>query len=170
MSALSGPAWRGEWIRAIKKLSPNHGARVLLTRFHPIYSMSGVSLEPVTGQTVPPTCKQLPVRFQIYARGGFSVGRCWRRLSIFDLRSLSVPGPPTRPGQRLIDYTPVTTGWLVGETGLEPATFAMSTRCSNQLSYPPEQSAIIPRWFGFDNAWYNPSRHAQKEIPRGTEC
>ena len=41
---------------------------------------------------------------------------------------------------------------LVGETGLEPATFAMSTRCSNQLSYPPEQSDIIPRVGGFGNA------------------
>jgi hypothetical protein len=28
-------------------------------------------------------------------------------------------------------------GFPVGETGLEPATFAMSTQCSNQLSYPP---------------------------------
>lgn len=27
---------------------------------------------------------------------------------------------------------------FVGEIGLEPTTFAMSTRCSNQLSYPPE--------------------------------
>ena len=26
---------------------------------------------------------------------------------------------------------------LVGETGLEPATSAMSKQCSNQLSYPP---------------------------------
>lgn len=32
----------------------------------------------------------------------------------------------------------------MGEIGLEPTTFAMSTRCSNQLSYPPEQAHIIP--------------------------
>src|SRR5258706_15837326 len=29
-------------------------------------------------------------------------------------------------------------GFCVGETGLEPATSAMSKQCSNQLSYPPE--------------------------------
>ena len=29
-------------------------------------------------------------------------------------------------------------GLFVGETGLEPATSAMSKQCSNQLSYPPE--------------------------------
>ena len=40
----------------------------------------------------------------------------------------------------------------VGETGLEPATFAMSTRCSNQLSYPPEQAHIITRVGKIDNA------------------
>jgi hypothetical protein len=28
--------------------------------------------------------------------------------------------------------------YTVGETGLEPATSAMSKQCSNQLSYPPE--------------------------------
>ena len=28
--------------------------------------------------------------------------------------------------------------YSVGGIGLEPTTFAMSTRCSNQLSYPPE--------------------------------
>ena len=33
----------------------------------------------------------------------------------------------------------------MGETGLEPATFAMSTRCSNQLSYPPE-GFVLYRW------------------------
>ena len=40
----------------------------------------------------------------------------------------------------------------MGETGLEPATFAMSTRCSNQLSYPPKQAHIIPRVGKIDNA------------------
>jgi len=53
----------------------------------------------------------------------------------------------------------------VGETGLEPATFAMSTRCSNQLSYPPEQSAIIPKWVGFDNAWYNRLAMPRRKSP-----
>src|SRR5512141_2288278 len=35
--------------------------------------------------------------------------------------------------------------FVVGETGLEPATSAMSTQCSNQLSYPPGQAHIITR-------------------------
>jgi hypothetical protein len=34
-------------------------------------------------------------------------------------------------------------GFSVGGIGLEPTTFAMSTQCSNQLSYPPEQGSII---------------------------
>lgn len=42
--------------------------------------------------------------------------------------------------------------YTVGETGIEPATSSMSTMCSNQLSYPPEQSDIIPRVGGFGNA------------------
>ena len=29
---------------------------------------------------------------------------------------------------------------LVGGIGLEPTTSAMSTQCSNQLSYPPERT------------------------------
>ncbi len=32
--------------------------------------------------------------------------------------------------------------FLVGETGLEPATSAMSKQCSNQLSYPPERATL----------------------------
>jgi hypothetical protein len=33
---------------------------------------------------------------------------------------------------------------LVGGRGLEPPASAMSTQCSNQLSYPPEATRIIP--------------------------
>ena len=44
----------------------------------------------------------------------------------------------------------------VGETGLEPATSAMSKQCSNQLSYPPESAHYItgsqPRSSGAVNA------------------
>ena len=40
----------------------------------------------------------------------------------------------TLPGLRFI---------AVGGIGLEPTTFAMSTQCSNQLSYPPERICII---------------------------
>ena len=36
-----------------------------------------------------------------------------------------------------------TRGFRVGETGLEPATSAMSTQCSNQLSYPPGSRLIL---------------------------
>jgi hypothetical protein len=39
----------------------------------------------------------------------------------------------------------------VGETGLEPATSAMSKQCSNQLSYPPKKDHIIPTAAAFDN-------------------
>jgi hypothetical protein len=34
----------------------------------------------------------------------------------------------------------------VGGTGLEPATSAMSTQCSNQLSYPPNKVARLYTW------------------------
>ena len=37
---------------------------------------------------------------------------------------------------RFTDYRSLTD--LVGGIGLEPTTSAMSTQCSNQLSYPPE--------------------------------
>ncbi len=53
----------------------------------------------------------------------------------------------------------------MGETGLEPATFAMSTRCSNQLSYPPEQTDIIPTRRAFGNAWYNRSAMPRRKAP-----
>jgi hypothetical protein len=39
----------------------------------------------------------------------------------------------------------------VGETGLEPATSAMSKQCSNQLSYPPGHRGIIARPAGSGN-------------------
>lgn len=32
---------------------------------------------------------------------------------------------------------------MVGETGLEPATSSMSTKCSNQLSYSPETGCSV---------------------------
>jgi hypothetical protein len=44
--------------------------------------------------------------------------------------------------------------FCVGETGLEPATSAMSTQCSNQLSYPPEQAHIITRLLRFGNTTF----------------
>lgn len=63
-----------------------------------------------------------------------------KKLSINGFFSLSGSGPRTRLGQRNYydtDYWSLKTD-QVGEIGLEPTTFAMSTRCSNQLSYPPE--------------------------------
>ena len=33
---------------------------------------------------------------------------------------------------------------MVGPGGLEPPTPALSTRCSNQLSYEPERSFLVP--------------------------
>lgn len=60
----------------------------------------------------------------------------------------------------------------MGETGLEPATFAMSTRCSNQLSYPPGQDIIITKVCNFDNGKrsgktlrYNPPAMPRKRTP-----
>jgi hypothetical protein len=47
----------------------------------------------------------------------------------------------------------------VGEIGLEPTTSAMSTRCSNQLSYPPERMDIITRERGFDNTRFSRAGH-----------
>lgn len=42
----------------------------------------------------------------------------------------------------------------------------MSTRCSNQLSYPPEQNDIITRVRGFGNAWYNPLAMPRRKAPQ----
>ena len=36
---------------------------------------------------------------------------------------------------------------MAGETGLEPATFGVTSRCSNQLRYSPPQKNLISYWF-----------------------
>ena len=45
-------------------------------------------------------------------------------------------------GQELPRTPLLVESFLVGETGLEPATSAMSKQCSNQLSYPPVRQIL----------------------------
>jgi hypothetical protein len=98
---------------------------------------------PVTGPTVPFTrCQLIADRFQISARGGFSTEFAGAGSQPAAMLSLSAHLPITRPGRCVYSIQ-------VGETGLEPATSAMSTQCSNQLSYPPDQALIITRRVGF---------------------
>ena len=52
----------------------------------------------------------------------------------YDLRSQATKSPWKTPR-----------AWPMGETGLEPATSAMSKQCSNQLSYPPGKTHYTER-------------------------
>lgn len=115
-----------------KKTLIHNGTRVLiLTRFHPIYpeQCRRISLRLITEPSVSLTCFQLKA-FCFTLAGGFRW--CfWSKLSTISLDSLS---------ENCTSYLSRSKRFLypVDGIGLEPTTSAMSTQCSNQLSYPSE--------------------------------
>jgi hypothetical protein len=122
-----------------------------VTRFHPTcpeqregsHSCQGISFVACNGANRSfYSLQQCAARFQISARGWFSSALAGAGSQPSTMLSLSASRPITRPGRCVLLLQ-------VGETGLEPATSAMSTQCSNQLSYPPNQAHIITRRDGF---------------------
>ena len=114
-----------------KKFSPSAGARIWFTRFHPDCRQERHLFGPVTRPTVRLTLR----RFQGHAREWF-----WAVEAGTGSQSLAC-SPCQLPGRLLVPVNALII--CVGGIGLEPTTFAMSTQCSNQLSYPPGQKSII---------------------------
>ena len=139
----SGPPWSNSMIirhdrppyphKGVNKKTRAHcWGESLITRFHPDYRRRRYLFEPVTRPTVRLTLR----RFQGHARRWFSAVDAGS-----GSQSLAV-SPCQLPGCVLVPVIAVF-GYCVGGIGLEPTTFAMSTQCSNQLSYPPGQRNII---------------------------
>lgn len=87
----------------------------------------------LTGPAVPLTCG---FAFSFTLAGGFQRLLPQQALSLWPAIPVGFRGL-TRPGHGV--YVLIS----VGGIGLEPTTFAMSTQCSNQLSYPPDSRAVL---------------------------
>ena len=155
-----------------KKTRPHSGREFSSrgsTRFHPgrlwrFAATTGHLVGPITGPAGPPTCRRCPT-FGFTLAGGFQrflPGRasqysarspcqaCDRLLvpvKAFAFRPLYAStqrcqAPYAGRHHWRKKDAPCGASCPVGETGLEPATSAMSKQCSNQLSYPPGRHSL----------------------------